>query len=540
MGRLSGLYRVRDAARAPVRQRGLTLVERAVRKEVAGYLLEHSLPALVAELLDAAADDLAPAGDAVTVAGLEAEADAELRVVEAVERAKAVLDAVGLEALARLHGDVEAGERARFVGLGYAAPPAGWVSPEELTVQEVCTATGLGEHEVFGRLRLATARTAAGAELRSRLRVGVSLYRVCTMHAEIGSLPEDAQVGVIENTLRVKDGAPPSPTLFRQRLSRGCIAADPEAAERRRAARKRRRAAHARIDSDGLGSFTVTNDADKIIAAMERVDALARAARQGGDSRGLDALRADIITDTLMFGWPAAHPGALGTAHPSAGNRDGNGGGEQAGAAGSGSGRVVGDWYTRIGRRPAAAVTIIVPFTTAVGLSDAPGEIPGYGWVAAEQARQIIVNPGSTWRRLAVDLHTGAALELQTTAYRPTAAMRAHVEAVDGTCRAPGCTVPAARCDLDHDIPWPSGPTQVSNLTSKHRRHHNLHTHGHWSVHRDPDDRLHWRTPAGRSYTTHPRDWLDGLRDTPTARPIHPAPRPTTSDGTTGDDPPPF
>ena len=29
---------------------------------------------------------------------------------------------------------------------------------------------------------------------------------------------------------------------------------------------------------------------------------------------------------------------------------------------------------------------------------------------------------------------------------------------------------PAARCDLDHDIPWPHGPTEVANLTSKHDR----------------------------------------------------------------------
>ena len=168
-------------------------------------------------------------------------------------------------------------------------------------------------------------------------------------------------------------------------------------------------------------------------------------------------------------------------------------------------------------------MTLVVPFTTAVGVTDAPCELVGHGWVTAEHARQIMLNDYSTWRRLAVDADTGAALHLETRAYRPTAAMRAQVEAVDGTCRAPGCTVPAARCDLDHDIPWPHGPTEVDNLTSKHRPHHNLHTHGHWSVHRE-GDRVRWRTKAGRVYDTYPKDWFEPLREPPAA---HVLPEPT-------------
>ena len=156
-----------------------------------------------------------------------------------------------------------------------------------------------------------------------------------------------------------------------------------------------------------------------------------------------------------------------------------------------------------------------MPFTTALGLTNTPCEIPGHGWVPAEQARRIILADDSTWQRLAVDLDTGAALQLETTAYRSTTAMRAHVEAVDGTCRGPGCTVPANRCDLD--TPWPTGPTHVNNLTAKHRQHHNLRTHEHWtanpcprqrrplahhrgtSLHHPPQElaRRRWRSRAG-------------------------------------------
>jgi hypothetical protein len=275
---LADLYRVRAAQRMPRRAHDLSLVERAVRREVARSVLDHQLPALVAEVVAAATDDLsaAPPTDA------EARADAELRVVESVERCKAVLDAVALEALARLEADIEASERDRFAGLGREKPP-GWVSADTLTVLDVSTATGLGHQEIQSRLQLATARTEGAADLRARLRGGtVTLYRACTIESEISALPPELGPSIVESTLRPKDDAPPSPALFRQRLTRSCLAADREAALRRRRAR-RQRGAHARIDADGLGVLTVVTDADKVIAAMERADSVARAARQAGD-----------------------------------------------------------------------------------------------------------------------------------------------------------------------------------------------------------------------------------------------------------------
>ena len=272
-----------------------------MRTEVANHLLVQRMPRLVAELLDAAADDVS----ADTATDIEKATNADLRVFEAVERCKAVLDAVGLEALARLQADIEASERARFAELGGAVPP-GWLDAAELTTMEVTTATGLGSHDIHARLSLATAPTATAAELRWRLRAGsVTLHRASTIYAETRTLPDDAGLEIVDAVLREKDGAPPSSSLFRQRLSRACLAADREAAERRREARRRRRGAYAEIDPDGLGALHVTNDADKIIASMERVDAIARAARLSGDSRNLDALRADVITDILMFGWPS-------------------------------------------------------------------------------------------------------------------------------------------------------------------------------------------------------------------------------------------
>ena len=74
--------------------------------------------------------------------------------------------------------------------------------------------------------------------------------------------------------------------------------------------------------------------------------------------------------------------------------------------------------------------------------------------------------------------------------------MIAHVRAVDGVCRAPGCTVLAGRCDLDHveafDHDDPDATTTTGNLSATHRRHHRLKTAGLWDAERDPDPTAAW------------------------------------------------
>lgn len=68
--------------------------------------------------------------------------------------------------------------------------------------------------------------------------------------------------------------------------------------------------------------------------------------------------------------------------------------------------------------------------------------------------------------------------------YRPDAATTAMVRARDSQCRFPGCSVPAARCQLDHVVPFShrnpiaGGWTTVSNLQCLCQFHHNLKTMG--------------------------------------------------------------
>lgn len=92
--------------------------------------------------------------------------------------------------------------------------------------------------------------------------------------------------------------------------------------------------------------------------------------------------------------------------------------------------------------------------------------------------------------------------------YIPSRALADYVRCRDLTCRFPGCDKPADRCDLDHTVPYPAGPTHASNLKCLCRFHHLLKTfwtgpRG-WTDRQHPDGTIVWTSPSGRQYTTVP------------------------------------
>jgi hypothetical protein len=91
---------------------------------------------------------------------------------------------------------------------------------------------------------------------------------------------------------------------------------------------------------------------------------------------------------------------------------------------------------------------------------------------------------------------------------RPSTALAEFVRSRDLTCRAPGCNRAADLTDIDHTIPWPTGPTHPSNTSCKCRQHHLLKTfwtgEGGGSDQQRPDGSVIWTTPAAVTYTTRP------------------------------------
>ncbi len=94
--------------------------------------------------------------------------------------------------------------------------------------------------------------------------------------------------------------------------------------------------------------------------------------------------------------------------------------------------------------------------------------------------------------------------------YTPGAALAAYVRGQYPVCLHPGCSVPSARCDLDHIVefdhknPHAGGWTIRSNLGPFCRLHHNLKTAKAWDVERLPEDVVHLIDPLGNHYFTAP------------------------------------
>jgi hypothetical protein len=151
-----------------------------------------------------------------------------------------------------------------------------------------------------------------------------------------------------------------------------------------------------------------------------------------------------------------------------------------------------------------ARINVTVSLETLLGLSEEPGELERYGPIGAGTARDLAHTAGSTWRRLVTDPRTGQVLDVGRRTYRPPVAMADHIRARDRTCTFPTCRMPAARCDLDHLLPWASGGhTSTGNLHAVCRRHHRLRHEAGWTVARNTyTGTTTWTDPTGRQHHT--------------------------------------
>jgi len=293
-------------------------------------------------------------------------------------------------------------------------------------------------------------------------------------------------------------------------------------------------------------------------AAFERVDAIARARRAGGDARTIAQLRADTMLDLLDgigapdLPAPIARPGVL---------------------------------------------ELQIPLATAIGADSAPGELAGYGPVLADVARQIAAQRGDAQWRFSVT-YKGELVYQGITRARPTGApapaeppdpgasgtdprpvqggagldgagrttvgaevppatacaaegliagttderstglvdyltgapitavhehvphppvepdprrrfpgekLKRWIAARDRTCRAPGCTAIARVCEYDHTTDYADGGlTTADDLGLLCKAHHPVKHDGWWTVLQVAPGRILWITPHGHVYRQPP------------------------------------
>jgi hypothetical protein len=342
-------------------------------------------------------------------------------------------------------------------------------------------------------------------------------------------------------------------------VARALNRVDPEGgADRHRAARDCRVVSRPRILQDGMAGLWAVLPAADAVRVDGMLDALARRSREAGDPRTLDQLRADELVDRLLgrsehvvapdgtvlpsqrgwahedldaFGVPAGTTGAVAPREavpPDGGDSEGEASeAAPAQAAPTHPGHVCPSG-------PRTVVHVTLSLSTLMGADDEPGDLAGYGPIDAQQARAMALDLGSTWQRIVTDPLSGTVLDVGRTTYRPPAALADHVRNRDKYCTAPGCPVPAARCDLDHTLeyhppadgspPRPLGTTCAHNLGPLCRTHHRLKTAGILRVHQPTAGEFVWRTPTGHAFRVRPGTEEPTLHLARPPRPPDPAP----------------
>jgi hypothetical protein len=257
---------------------------------------------------------------------------------------------------------------------------------------------------------------------------------------------------------------------LRERLRRLAIDIDSDDAARRYEHATEQRRVELEATEAGTGNLLIFDaPPDRVAAARQHIDAIARSLRSPGEQRTIDQLRADVALDLLSGEQPQTDSVA-----------------------------------TRPARRTGGSVNLTVDLATLAGLADRCGEIAGFGPIVAEIARKVATTQRrSSWRFTVTDSGSGQPVATGVTRRRPTAEQHRAVIADHPTCIFPGCRMPAIDCDMDHRTAWTDGgPTIEENLAPLCRHDHRLkHEYG-WKLTRLHDGDHEWTSPLGHTYTT--------------------------------------
>ncbi|WP_345802279.1 DUF222 domain-containing protein [Microbacterium sp. AZCO] len=225
---------------------------------------------------------------------------------------------------------------------------------------------------------------------------------------------------------------------------------------------------------DGMAFWGVYAPAVEVHAGHQRLTAMAKViAADPDETRTLDQIRADVFCDLMLEGRTDLHP-------------------EQA-----------------QGIRASVNVTVPVLALLEDDTSSYAGEAPvveGVGPIPVERARELCGSAPSLMRIL-TEPETGMVLSVGRDQYPVPPGLRRLVKWRADRCMAPGCSIPASRCEIDHSLAWEhGGHTSLGNLCPLCKGHHTVKHHGGWTVRQidGSGGALEWISPAGRRYVVQP------------------------------------
>lgn len=291
---------------------------------------------------------------------------------------------------------------------------------------------------------------------------------------------------------------------------------DPEGVLYRRREALTKRHVSLRRSSDGMSTLhanLASTEAEAVYSALQsaaremRRDekaALSESAEQQGAGnvdfsagRTMDQLRADALVEAFICpGTSAAHATSSG-GRPGEDTAPGTAADAQPDPSPGG--------------RLAAQLRPHITVLTSLGPNGEPEVYLPRGGVASIEALIALLTRSVGATISTPDPEPGAADSPQAAhRYRISAELARQIRLRDGTCRHPGCSVPADDCDIDHVRPFShinpdiGGLTVEANLMCLCRRHHRFKTFHGWRYRLARDGTLTVTTDTGHTLTTDP------------------------------------
>lgn len=415
------------------------------------------------------------------------EASERVSYLAATERLAGWVHLVQAHALVAVSDSVKeatAGER------GSASLQQSWVADEVAAALHIAprTATArvhagaavvrdwplLGEEIAAGRLTVAQAR---------EIYEGVSV-----LSGSCDDAGEDLSDVAVRQLVRLARDLPPA--RLRERVSRMVTSLDPAAAARRREQAERDRTdVSIWAEPDGIACLSARGPAVDSVAVRELIDRRAkemRAAASADDKRTLGQWRHAALLEAFGLSPMGQQP---------------TGATELSDIASTGTC----DPHSTVDR-PRVEIRVVVPLTTLFGLTDAPGEIEGFGPLDPELVRALAAD--AEWIRWVTDPVGDYLLDSGTRRF-PGARLARFLRDREGRCKHPSCGVRARNCDADHLPAFSAGgrtaATGMSPTCPRHNRHRDA---SRWHIEQEgPADPYGapeptWISPLGRRYET--------------------------------------
>ncbi|HEV7145891.1 MAG TPA: DUF222 domain-containing protein [Pedococcus sp.] len=264
-------------------------------------------------------------------------------------------------------------------------------------------------------------------------------------------------------------------------------------------------------DDPGMTTWTMSLPAPQSMRLWAAVDTLAAEYVRGNPELTVTAARADALVDLALSDVQVTT--TLTIVAPLPGEVEGDiefrsvgeqvcAGCRQAGGLFAGPQPDEGECPCRPG------LPTMVPVRGHGRLRD-PVEDPRVGMILPQHVEELVADPDLRVRLAVRHPGTGTLRYQDPATYRPGKALAAAVRLRDGRCRFPGCRTAAERCQLDHVVPAPLGPTEAANLQCLCTAHHGFKHHAGWTVTMDEQGFCTWTAPTGRSHHTQPRDFSD-------------------------------